>query len=152
MEERHDDIDQVHLDILELLGKNARRTFGDIGSHVNLSAPAVKRRIDRLEQAGIIRGYTVDVDYAKLGWPLQAFVELRFGGSARVDTISRIGDHIPEVRTVFTVAGDPDALAWLRVRDVTHLKRVIDHLRSSGDVTGTKTLIVLGTSTANAPI
>ena len=51
------------------------------------------------------------------------------------------------MQTIFTTAGDPDALAWIRVRDVEDLKRVIDLLRRSGRVTGTKTLMVLGTST-----
>jgi Lrp/AsnC family leucine-responsive transcriptional regulator len=51
------------------------------------------------------------------------------------------------VQTIFTTAGDPDALAWIHVRDVDDLKRVIDGLRRSGRVTGMKTLMVLGTST-----
>ncbi len=140
------ELDATDRAVLDLLGQNARRTFGDIGTHVGLSAPAAKRRVDRLEAIGVIVGYTCRIDHAKVGWPLQAFVELRFDGSARVDTIARIADDTPEVEEVFTIAGDPDALAWLRVRDVTDLKRVIDRLRSSGPVTGTKTLMVLGTS------
>lgn len=140
-------LDQTDLKILELLGENARRTFGDIGERVGLSAPAVKRRVDRLERSGVVLGYTTRVDHAKLGRPLQAFVELRFAGSARVDAIAGSGADIPEVEAVFTIAGDPDALAWVRVKDVSDLKRVIDRLRSSEPVTGTKTLMVLGTST-----
>ncbi|HVW35518.1 MAG TPA: Lrp/AsnC family transcriptional regulator [Acidimicrobiia bacterium] len=139
-----DDTDRA---IIGLLRDNARRTFGDIGARVGLSAPAVKRRVDRLEETGVIRGYTVRLDHARLGRPLEAFTELRFSGSARVDAIAAIGEAIPEVEAVFTVAGDPDALAWIRVRDVEELKRVIDQLRSSGEVVGTKTHMVLGTST-----
>jgi len=122
--------------ILELLTENARRTLGDIGQRVGLSAPAVKRRIDRLEAAGVILGYTTRLDHAKLGRPLEAFTELRFSGDARVDAIAGIGAGIPEVEAVFTIAGDPDALAWIRVSDVHELKRVIDRLRGSGDVIG----------------
>ena len=135
--------------ILELLTENARRTLGDIGQRVGLSAPAVKRRIDRLEAAGVILGYTTRLDHAKLGRPLEAFTELRFSGDARVDAIAGIAAGIPEVEAVFTIAGDPDALAWIRVSDVHELKRVIDRLRGSGDVIGTKTLMVLGTSAPN---
>jgi Lrp/AsnC family transcriptional regulator, leucine-responsive regulatory protein len=138
------DLDDTDVAILDLLVEDARRTFGDIGKQVGLSAPASKRRVDRLEAAGVILGYTARLDHAKLGHPLEAFVELRFDGSARVDTIATIADDIPEVQHVFTIAGDPDALAWVRVQDVTHLKQVIDRLRSSGPVTGTKTLMVLG--------
>jgi Lrp/AsnC family transcriptional regulator, leucine-responsive regulatory protein len=138
--------DRIDTEILRLLRENGRRTLGDIGSSVGLSAPAVKRRINRLEQAGVIRGYTVVLDHAKLGRPLEAFAELRFSGRTRVGAIEDIGAAIPEVEAVFTIAGDPDALAWLRVRDVEDLKRVIDRLRSTGQVVGTKTLMVLGTS------
>lgn len=140
-------IDDVDRAILALLSENARRTYGDIGATVGLSAPAVKRRIDRLEAAQIIRGYTTLVDHARLGRPLEAFAELRFSGDARVDSIANIAADVPEVEAVFTVAGDPDALALIRVRDVDDLKRVVDQIRNSRHVIGTKTMIVLGTST-----
>ena len=141
----------AHLDdtderILELLQQNARRTFGDIGGQVGLSAPAVKRRVDRLEASGVIRGYTTVIDHARLGKVVEAFAELRFAGSTRVDDIEEIAHDVPDVQAIFTVAGDPDALAWIRVSDVPDLKRVIDRLRNSGKVTGTKTLMVLGSS------
>lgn len=144
------DVDATDLEIIELLRRDARRTFADIAERVALSAPAVKRRVDRLERDGFITGYTVRVDHAKLGQPLQAFTELRFAGNATVEEIAGIGGDIPEVQTIFTTAGDPDALAWIRVRDVEDLKRVIDLLRRSGRVTGTKTLMVLGTSSGAA--
>lgn len=139
-------IDAIDERILRLLQQNARRTFGDIGREVRLSAPAVKRRIDRLEASGVIRGYTTLVDHAYLGESVEAFAELRFAGSTRVDDIEEIARDVPEVRAIFTVAGDPDALAWIRVSDVPNLKRVIDRLRSTGKVTGTKTLMVLSSS------
>ena len=141
---RAGDIDVVDVAIIAQLEQNSRSTYGDIGDVVGLSAPAVKRRMDRLEDDGVIRGYTVVVDHALLGRPIEAFTELSFSGDSRVDEIASIGDGIPEVLAVFTMAGDPDALAWLRVADVRDLKRVIDSLRQAGNVTGTKTMIVLG--------
>jgi Lrp/AsnC family transcriptional regulator, leucine-responsive regulatory protein len=140
------ELDGTDLEIIELLRRDARRTLADVAERVSLSAPAVKRRVDRLERERVITGYTVQVDHALLGRPLQAFTELRFAGNLPVDQIAGIAAGIPEVQTIFTTAGDPDALAWIRVRDVEDLKRVIDLLRRSGRVTGTKTLMVLGTS------
>ena len=137
-------MDDIDHELIRLLRANARSTLGDLGARVNLSAPAVKRRIDRLEADGVITGYTALVDHAKLGLPLQAFSELRFDGTFGVDDIAGIAHEIPEVEAVYTTAGDPDALALLRVRDVEHLKRVIDSLRRRG--AATKTLMVLGTS------
>lgn len=141
---RPSDIDDLDLAVIAELGRNARCTYGEIGDVVGLSAPAVKRRMDRLEAEGVIRGYTVLVDHARLGRPIEAFSALTFAGNTRVDEIASIGDGIPEVLAVFTMSGDPDALAWLRVADVRDLKRVIDRLRRSGNLIGTKTMIVLG--------
>ncbi len=146
MAENAPELDETDLEIIELLRQDARRTLADVAERVSLSAPAVKRRVDRLERERVITGYTVQVDHALLGRPLQAFTELRFAGNLPVDQIAGIAAGIPEVQTIFTTAGDPDALAWIRVRDVDDLKRVIDLLRRSGRVTGTKTLMVLGTS------
>ncbi len=147
MPARGPQLDGTDHEIIELLEENGRRTIADIAKHVSLSAPAVKRRVDRLEEAGVITGYTAMVDYAKLGRPLEAFTELRFSGTTRVDDIASVAAGLPEVRAVFTMAGDPDALVWMRVRDVDHLKRVVDRLRRNRKVTGTKTLMVLGTWT-----
>jgi DNA-binding Lrp family transcriptional regulator len=140
-----DDIDHT---ILALLQENARRRLTEIAGHVNLSVSAVKRRIDRLEEAGVIAGYRAVVDQDKLGRPLEAFAELTFAGDTKVADISGVAAGLPEVQAVFTTAGDPDALVWIRVRDIADLTRVIDLLRRSGRVTSTKTLMVLDTWTA----
>jgi Lrp/AsnC family leucine-responsive transcriptional regulator len=138
-----DHLDPTDHEILALLREDARRTLSDIGRRVTLSTAAVKRRIDRLQDAGVITGYTVQVDYAKLGWSIQAFTELRFLGTTNVNDIMQIAMRMPETQAVFTIAGDPDALVWLRVRDMPHLQKILDEIRRSRQVTGTKTLNVL---------
>ncbi len=141
------ELDIIDHQILDLLSRNARRTMGDIAERVSLSPSAVTRRIDRLERDGVISGYTVVVDHAKAGRPLQAFTEVRFSGTADLDEIRAAASTLPEVQAVFATAGDPDALVWLRVPDVERLGHVIEQLRRSGRVTGTKTLIVVDTWT-----
>ena len=137
------DPDGTDIEILDLLKLDARRTLADIAKRVSLSAPAVKRRIERLQRVGVIAGFTVEIDHAKLGRPIEAFTELRFAGNTKVADIKGVADGLPEVEAMYTTAGDPDALVRIRVRDVQDLTRVIDLLRRSGRVTGTKTLIVL---------
>jgi Lrp/AsnC family transcriptional regulator, leucine-responsive regulatory protein len=137
------ELDSIDHAIIDLLTEDARRTLSDIGERVALSAPAVKRRIDRLEALGVVAGYTAVVDHARLGRPLQAFCELRFAGTTKVADIAGVAAGIPEVEAVYTTAGDPDALVLIRVQDVADLTRVIDLLRRTGRVTGTKTLMVL---------
>ncbi|HWC78572.1 MAG TPA: Lrp/AsnC family transcriptional regulator [Pseudonocardiaceae bacterium] len=136
-------LDETDLEILDLLREDARRTLSDIAGRVTLSTAAVKRRIDRLTRIGVITGFTVRIDHAKLGLGIEAFIELRFTGNAKVNDIVRTTTRMREAQAVFTVAGDPDALVWLRVRDMAHLQATIDEIRRHNQVTGTKTLITL---------
>lgn len=143
------ELDEIDTRIVDLLVKDGRRTLADIGKVVGLSAPAVKRRLDRLEEDGVILGYTALLDHSKLGRPIEAFTELRFGGKTKVADIAGVASGLAEVEAVHTIAGDPDALVHMRVRDVADLTRVIDLLRRTGKVTGTKTLIVLASDTGS---
>lgn len=138
-------IDQTDEEIIALLREDARRTFADIAERVSISAPAVKRRVDRLQQEGLILGYTAIVDHRRMGLPLQAFIELSFDGRTKVGDIASVASGIAEVEALYTTAGDPDAVGLVRARDVDDLKRVIDLLRRSRHITGTKTLMILGT-------
>jgi Lrp/AsnC family leucine-responsive transcriptional regulator len=140
-------VDEIDHRLLRLLREDGRRTFSEMAERVGLSVAAVKRRVDRLREIGVITGFTVEIDYAKLGWGIEAFTELRYPGTTPVAEIVRTAATVPEVQEVFTIAGDPDALIHLRVRDLGHLQYVIDRLRRAGDVTGTKTLLVLGSWT-----
>src|SRR4051794_22936998 len=139
-------IDVTDQKILDLLARDARQSASEVGRRVDLSPAAAKRRIDRLEEIGVITGYRASIDYSMLGAQIEAFVELRFAGSTQVDDIEETVLGIPEVIEAFTTAGDPDALVRLRVQDLDDLKKAVDRIRRSGRVTGTKTLIVLGTS------
>jgi DNA-binding Lrp family transcriptional regulator len=138
-------LDDVDRRILLLLEQDGRRTVTDIAAQVNLSPAPVKRRIDRLEQGGVILGYTAIVDPAAIGRSVAAYVELRFAGNTDVEEIIAGAQAVPEVEEVSTIAGDPDALVRVRVEGVDHLQAVINRLRRLGYVTGTKTLMVLGT-------
>jgi DNA-binding Lrp family transcriptional regulator len=139
-----DELDATDRRLLRLLKADGRRTYSEMAPEVGLSVAAVKRRVDRLRANGVITGFTVEVDHAKLGWGVEAFTEVRCAGSTSIRDIHRITGQLPEVQAVFTIAGDLDALVHMRVRDLDHLQRVVDRLRGSGMVIGTRTLMVLG--------
>jgi Lrp/AsnC family transcriptional regulator, leucine-responsive regulatory protein len=139
----HSELDAIDHAILDLLRQNSRRTVSDIAARVNLSAAPVKRRIDRLEQLGVIVGYTLVVDEERLGGTVEAFTELRFEGATDFEAMVASVTEFPEVEELFTTAGDPDALARIRVNDIEHLKDVVNGLRRTPHITGTKTLMVL---------
>lgn len=135
--------DPLDLRILVLLQQDGRRTVADIAGRVALSPTAVKRRIERLEAAGVITGYTARVDYAKLGWGVSAFVELRFTGTTSPGEMDRVVAGVPEVSAVYTTAGTHDVSALVRARSVEHLRDVIHRLRARPKIVGTRTLVIL---------
>jgi Lrp/AsnC family transcriptional regulator, leucine-responsive regulatory protein len=147
-------LDSVDERILALLTDDGRLSASEIGRLVGLSPAAAKRRIDRLESRGYIRGYTAILDHGRLGGRLEAFSELRFAPGTQVDEIDAAVADLPELVESFTLAGDPDALIRVRVRDVEHLKSVIDRVRrgkrGGAKIIGTKTLIVLASRTGGA--
>ena len=101
-------IDDTDRQIVALLREDARRSFQDIGAHVALSAPAVKRRVDRLERAGIIRGYTASVDPGSLGWGAHAFVSLFCEGRMSATEVRDAVSGHPEVEGAYTIAGESE--------------------------------------------
>ncbi len=137
------ELDPTDHEILALLQEDGRRTVADVAARVALSPTAVQRRIQRLEADGVITGYSAHVDYTRLGWGLEAFTELRFTGTTNPAEMDKTAADLPEVQAVFTTAGNHDALVWIRVRDVSHLRDVIDRLRNTGSVVDTRTHIVL---------
>ncbi|MFE0276415.1 Lrp/AsnC family transcriptional regulator, partial [Streptomyces sp. NPDC058992] len=83
--------------IVHALAEDARRSYADIGSLVGLSAPAVKRRVDRLRAEGVITGFTVRVDPAAMGWETEGFIEIHARSNTSPETIKRGLERYPEV-------------------------------------------------------
>lgn len=136
-------MDPVDRQIIALLVEDARRSYGDIGRHVALSAPAVKRRVDRLRSAGAIEGFTAILDHDALGASTEALVELFFAPGILLDEVAaRLREH-PEVVEAWSVTGDADAIARVRVADARDLERLIMALQRDGSVVRTRSQIVL---------
>ena len=137
-----DSIDTVDRQILAILRGSARVPISEIARRVNLTPAPVQRRIERLESLGVIRGYTAIIDEHRSG-TLEAFVEVRLNGQTETDEVADIVRQIPEAEEFHTLSGDPDVLIRLRADDVDHLQRVVNAIRRTGKVAGTKTLIVM---------
>jgi DNA-binding Lrp family transcriptional regulator len=136
-------LDEVDRRIIASLAEDARASYADIGAVVSLSAPAVKRRIDRLRSAGVIKGFTVVIDPAAVGWATEAFVELFCTGRTTPAQIAAAVRRHPEVLAAYTVSGDADALVHLRASDIGHLEQALERLRREPFITSTRSLIVL---------
>ena len=136
-------MDETDRRIVALLRENARRSFKNIGTHVNLSAPAVKRRVDRLVASGAIRGFTALVDPAVLGWQTEAYVEIYCKGTVSPAELRRTLADVPEVVGACTVSGSADALVQILASDVRHLEQAMERIRNEPNVDHTESVIVL---------
>jgi DNA-binding Lrp family transcriptional regulator len=129
--------------IIAALTKDARASYAEVGQLVSLSAPAVKRRVDRLRAAGVIKGFTAVVDPAALGWTTEAFVELFCTGRTTPAQIAAAARSHPQVVGAYTVSGEADALVHLRAADIGHLEQALERLRAESFITSTRSMIVL---------
>jgi DNA-binding Lrp family transcriptional regulator len=136
-------MDGIDQRILALLVEDGRRTYDDVGRRVALSAPAVKRRVDRLRRDGALRGFTAVVDHAALGATTEALVELFYAPGTLLDRVAETLIEHPEVVEAWSVTGDADAIARVRVRDARDLERLIMELQRDGLVVRTRSQIVL---------
>ncbi|GAB2690832.1 Lrp/AsnC family transcriptional regulator [Thalassiella azotivora] len=136
-------LDATDRRIIAELVEDGRRSFAAIGEQVNLSAPAVKRRVDRLRADGVLRGFTALVDPDALGWTVEAFVELFCEGRVPPPRIRAMLVDIPEVHAAFTVTGDADAILHIRAADMAHFERVLETVRERDLVRMTRSTVVL---------
>lgn len=138
-------MDDVDRRIIALLRENARRSFADIGQHVHLSAPAVKRRLDRLERERVVLGYTAVVDPQAFGWHAEAFVDLYCEGSMPGEAIKRAVQREAGVISAHTVAGEASALLHVMAEDTKGLELALERIRATQGVIRTVTEVVLST-------
>jgi DNA-binding Lrp family transcriptional regulator len=136
-------MDQLDHQILALLEQDGRSTYDAIAAAVSLSAPAVKRRIDKLIEGGAIKGFTVTLDHAQLGSSTEAIIELFFAPGTQLDDVAARLEGYPEVIQVWSVTGESDAIAWVRTRDNSDLERLIRELQYDGVLQRTRTQVVM---------
>lgn len=141
-------LDPIDERLIALLQENARASYAELGSAVGLSAPAAKRRVDRLRSAGVITGFTATVDPAALGWTTEAYVELYFRPRTSPTTaVSRIAAKYPQVVSACTISGESDALLQVRAAGVHDFERILTLIGAEPVVERTKSVIVLSRAT-----
>jgi Lrp/AsnC family transcriptional regulator, leucine-responsive regulatory protein len=136
-------VDVVDRQILALLVEDGRRTYDDIAGRVSLSGPSVKRRVDRLLAAGVLRGFSAVVDPMALGSRTEALVELFYAPGTLLDEVARRLSRHPEVVEAWSVTGDADAIARVRTLDNADLERLIMELQRDGLVERTRSQVVM---------
>ena len=110
---------------------------------MSLSAPAVKRRVDRLRRDGAIRGFTTVVAHVAMGAATEALVELFYAPGTLLDAVADTLHRHPEVVEAWSVTGEADAIARVRTQDNADLERLIMELQRDGRVQRTRSQIVM---------
>jgi Lrp/AsnC family transcriptional regulator, leucine-responsive regulatory protein len=117
-------LDDTDRRLLALLAKDARVSQRGLARELRMSPPAIGERIARLERAGVIRGYRVEVDWSALGY-VTGYLAVTAIQGADQSEIMRSLHQLPEVHDVSVITGSLDMLARIRVRDYTHLQRFL---------------------------
>jgi DNA-binding Lrp family transcriptional regulator len=135
-------IDDVDRQIVAELTRDARQSYALIGLRVGLSAPAVKRRVDRLRRDGVIIRFSAVLS-ADLAGTMEAFVEVFCHEPIAPERIMRVLERYPEVVAAYLVSGEPDALVHLRTGNVMTLDDVLERIRQDLRAERTRSSIVL---------
>jgi Lrp/AsnC family transcriptional regulator, leucine-responsive regulatory protein len=139
----NDELDELDLQLLEALQRNARSTFTELASLVGLKAPAVHDRVKRLEQRGYIRGYGAQLDPERLGLYLTAFVSCYTTPECSYDDFTRRLSQMPEICEIHSVAGEESFLCKVLTRSTQHLDELLARLKTTPGMARTRTTIVL---------
>ena len=137
-------MEDIDREILRLLLADGRMSYTDLGRSTGLSTSAVHQRVRRLEQRGVIKGYTAVVDFDAIGLPLTAFVSVTpLDPAAPDDLPARLAD-LPEIEACHSVAGSENYILKVRVSTPGALEGLLGRLRTVASVS-TRTTIVLST-------
>lgn len=137
-------LDDVDLKILKFLSEDAKISFADLGSKVHLTGPAVHGRVKKMEKLGIIKNYSIHIDYEKIGLPVTAFVRLQTGKSSCSDVGKLLKKHV-EIEECHSVAGEDDLMLKTRTKSPLALQNLLDKMRTEGLSIKSVSILVLET-------
>ncbi len=127
-------IDEIDWKILKELQINSRISFAELGRRIGLTTPAVIERIRKLEDAKIITGYGVEIDTAKIGLPITAFLRMSISG-VDYSHIIEVAQNSVEILECHRATGGDSFIMKVAVSDVEHLQNLIDRLVPYGITT-----------------
>ena len=128
------ELDKTNWSILTCLQENARASFADIGREVGLSAPAVAERVSKMEEAGIIQGFRLDVDYEKTGYALKAFIAFTAHSGKLMPFLNYV-EKLDEVLECHRVTGNYCIFLKVVVQNSGHLQQLLTSMMEYGETT-----------------
>jgi Lrp/AsnC family leucine-responsive transcriptional regulator len=145
-------IDPIDAQILDILQRDGRRPYAEIGAEVGMSGPSAHQRVKKLEARGILRGSMARVDPAAVGLGVLAFMWVTQAPGSIADDITDAFAEIPEVEACHRIAGEADYLLKIRASDTADLERIVRRVQTTRHVYRTETDIVFATAFERRPL
>jgi Lrp/AsnC family leucine-responsive transcriptional regulator len=131
-------LDEIDREIVEILLRDSRASLKELAQAVGLSSPSVSERLRRLEERGVIRAFTVEVDAKALGFPIQAIVRIK-PLPGKLHVVQKLIEETPQFGECDKVTGDDCFVARLYVRSIEELDGLLDRIADKAE---TSTAIV----------
>ena len=126
--------DPKNLDLLRLLQKNPRAPISQLARKIGMSNPAVKERVLRLEESGVLAGFRLELNPKELGYPVMAFVRIR-PLPGHLNKIAELAQSIPEVTECHRITGEDCFILKVYVKEISSLDYVLDRFLAHGQTT-----------------
>jgi len=128
--------------ILEVLQRDGRRPYADLGAEVGMSGPSAHERVKKLEARGVITGYAAIVDPRALGYDVLAFTWVTQAPGTIANDLTEAFAAIPEIEECHHITGEADYLIKVRARNTRDLERVLRQVQATPNVFQTETDVV----------
>jgi Lrp/AsnC family transcriptional regulator, leucine-responsive regulatory protein len=138
--------------ILEVLQRDGRRPYADLGADVGMSGPSAHERVKKLESRGVITGYAAVVDPRAVGYDILAFSWITQAPGTVAHDLTESFAAIPQIEECHHITGEADYLIKVRARDTRDLERVLRRVQSTQDVFQTETDVVFSSGFERRPL
>jgi Lrp/AsnC family leucine-responsive transcriptional regulator len=138
--------------ILEVLQRDGRRPYAELGAEVGMSGPSAHERVKKLEARGVIQGYAALVDPAAVGFGVLAFSWVTQAPGTAADDLTEQFAAIPEIEECHHITGEADYLIKVRGRDTRDLERVLRLVQGTRNVFTTETDVVFSSGFERRPL
>ncbi len=145
-------LDEVDLQILQVLQSNSRISFSELGRSVGLSATAARNRITSLVSRGIITKLGAELDWVKIGWPIQSLLLIRTE-VGKAEAVTKQLQKIPQILSIIKTAGNVDLVVRILASGISDFTALLDKsLSKISDITSINTLMVLSEVNNTPPL
>jgi Lrp/AsnC family leucine-responsive transcriptional regulator len=138
--------------ILDILQRDGRRPYADLGAEVGMSGPSAHERVKKLEARGVIRGYAAIVDPTAIGYDILAFSWITQAPGTTSHDLTEAFAAIPEIEECHHITGEADYLIKVRARDTRDLERVLRAVQATPNVFQTETDVVFSSGFERRPL